>query len=36
MKDNKFRTIEDEIVEGLIKVNAIPKSHADEMFKVLK
>ena len=30
----EFRTIEDEIVDGLVKINAIPQNHADEMFKV--
>jgi hypothetical protein len=30
-----YRAIEDEIVEGLVKINAIPQEHADEMFKVL-
>ena len=34
IKTGEFPTIEDEIVKGLIKVNAIPQSHADEMFKV--
>jgi len=33
-KTNQFRTIEDEIVDGLVKINAIPQSHADDMFKV--
>lgn len=30
----KYRAIEDEIVEGLVKINAIPQDHADEMYKV--
>ena len=32
---NDYPTIEDEIVNGLVKVNAIPQNHADEMFKVI-
>ena len=32
---NDFPTIEDEIVNGLVKVNAIPQNHANEMFKVI-
>jgi len=32
--DKLHRTIEDEIVDCLVKVNAIPQNHADEMFKV--
>jgi hypothetical protein len=34
IKNGQFRTIEDEIVDGLVKINAIPQNHADEMFKV--
>lgn len=34
LKNNQFRAIEDEIVEALIKVDAIPAGHADEMFKM--
>ena len=34
IKNNQFRTIEDELVDGLVKLNAIPQQHADEMFKV--
>ena len=30
----KYRAIEDEVVEGLVKINAIPQDHADEMYKV--
>ena len=33
--NKEFRTIEDEIVDGLVKINSIPQHHADEMFKVL-
>lgn len=29
-----YRAIEDEIVEGLVKINAIPQDHADEMYKM--
>lgn len=31
----KYRTIEDEIVDGLVKINAIPQNHSDDMFKVI-
>lgn len=31
---DKFRTIEDEIVDGLVKINSIPQAHADEMYKM--
>lgn len=31
---DKFRTIEDEIVDALIKINSIPQAHADEMYKM--
>lgn len=34
IKNNQFRTIEDELVDGLVKLNAIPQQHADEMFKM--
>ena len=34
VKDGQFPTIEDEIVKGLVKLNAIPENHANEMFKV--
>jgi hypothetical protein len=30
----EFRTIEDEIVDALIKIKAIPENHANEMHKV--
>lgn len=30
----KYRTIEDEIVDGLVKINAIPQNHSDDMFKM--
>jgi hypothetical protein len=33
--NKEFRTIEDEIVDGLVKINSIPQNHADEMYKVL-
>lgn len=33
-KTIEFPTIEDEIVDALVKVNAIPQGHADEMFKM--
>ena len=29
-----FRTIEDEVVDALVKINAIPQNHADEMYKM--
>jgi len=31
---NEFRTIEDEIVDALIKIKAIPENHANEMHKM--
>ncbi len=31
IKTKEFPTIEDEIVDALVKVNAIPQQHADEM-----
>ena len=34
IKNGQFRTIEDEIVDALVKIDAIPQNHADEMFKV--
>ncbi len=34
LKNNQFRTIEDELVDGLVKLGAIPQNHADEMFKM--
>ncbi len=33
--NKEFRTIEDEIVDGLVKINSIPQHHADEMYKVI-
>ena len=33
IKTKEFPTIEDEIVDALVKVNAIPQQHADEMYK---
>jgi hypothetical protein len=33
-KDKVHRTIEDELVEALVKVNAIPQAHVDDMSKV--
>lgn len=35
-KDKEHRTIEDELVEALVKVGAIPQAHADDMSKVRK
>jgi hypothetical protein len=29
-----YRTIEDEVVDAMVKINAIPQEHADEMFKM--
>lgn len=29
-----YRTIEDEVVDALVKINAIPQNHADEMYKM--
>lgn len=31
---DKFRTIEDELVDALVKINSIPQAHADEMYKM--
>jgi len=33
-KDKVHRTIEDELVEAFVKVDAIPQAHADDMSKV--
>lgn len=34
VRNNDLRTIEDEIVDGLVKVNAITQEHSDEMYKM--
>jgi hypothetical protein len=34
-KDKVHRTIEDELVEAFVKVDAIPQAHADDMSKVI-
>lgn len=34
LKNGQFRTIEDEVVDALVKINAIPQNHADEMYKM--